>query len=182
MSIAVYSSYSYSRGSLHITGPNWEDPLDFDPGYLSDPEDLDMKMHVWAYKKMRTQMRMTDMYTSELQAGHPQFAPASQAACMTSASSREVMADPQYTPEDDQAIENFLRQNIGSCWHSLGTCKMAPREQLGVVDADLNVYGVRGLKCVDLSIAPAMVGANTCNTAYVVGEKGADIIMKELGL
>ncbi len=57
---------------------------------------------------------------------------------------------------------------------------MAPREKDGVVDANLNVYGVKGLKVADLSIAPENVGANTNNTALVIGEKAADIIIKEL--
>ncbi len=58
---------------------------------------------------------------------------------------------------------------------------MAPLSELGCVDAALNVYGVHNLKIVDLSIVPENVGANTNNTAMVVGEKGADIILKELG-
>ncbi len=52
---------------------------------------------------------------------------------------------------------------------------------MGVVDATLSVYGVRGLKVADLSIAPRNVAANTNNTAMAVGEKAADIFIKELG-
>ncbi|KAJ3528098.1 hypothetical protein NM208_g10374 [Fusarium decemcellulare] len=59
---------------------------------------------------------------------------------------------------------------------------MAPREEFGVVDGRLNVWGTKGLKLADLSIVPANVGANTNNTAIVVGEKAADIIIKDLGL
>jgi alcohol oxidase len=47
----------------------------------------------------------------------------------------------------------------------LGTCPMKPREQGGVVDSSLNVYGTQNLKVVDLSIAPSNVSANTYNTA-----------------
>jgi alcohol oxidase len=58
---------------------------------------------------------------------------------------------------------------------------MAPREdQFGVVDGSLNVYGVKGLKVADLSIAPSNVSANTNNTALTIGEKAADIILQEL--
>lgn len=59
---------------------------------------------------------------------------------------------------------------------------MAPREENGVVDSNLDVHGLKGIKLADLSIPPGNVGANTGNTAYVVGEKAADIIVKELGL
>jgi choline dehydrogenase-like flavoprotein len=45
----------------------------------------------------------------------------------------------------------------------------------------LNVYGVEGLKLADLSVVPSNVAANTNYTAMVVGEKAADIVIKELG-
>lgn len=90
--------------------------------------------------------------------------------------------DIVYTAADDEAIIQYLRENITTTWHSLGTCKMAPREENGVLDKDLNVHGVSGLKVCDLSIAPKNVAANTMNTALIIGEKGASIIMKELGL
>ena len=59
---------------------------------------------------------------------------------------------------------------------------MKPREQGGVVDPKLSVYGVRRLKVADLSIAPSNVGANTYGTALVIGEKAAVIIAEELGI
>ena len=59
---------------------------------------------------------------------------------------------------------------------------MKPREQGGVVDSQLNVYGVRGLKVADLSIAPGNVSANTYGTALVIGEKAALIIAEQIGI
>jgi choline dehydrogenase-like flavoprotein len=59
---------------------------------------------------------------------------------------------------------------------------MQPRERKGVVDANLSVYGVKGLKVADLSIVPGNVAANTNATALMIGEKAADIFIKELGL
>ena len=59
---------------------------------------------------------------------------------------------------------------------------MAPKEEGGVVDPLLNVYGTEGLKVADLSIVPGNVAANTNNTALMVGEKAADIVVRELGL
>ena len=59
---------------------------------------------------------------------------------------------------------------------------MKPREQGGVVDAKLHVYGLRGLKVADMSIAPANVSSNTYGTALVIGEKAAVIIAEELGI
>ena len=188
MSVADYTAYPYSRGTMHITGPNLDDPLDFDVGFFTDKDDIDLKKQIWAYKKQREIMRRTHMYRGELALGHPKFPEGSGASCvdMTSPSYQNgVGADIrnlEYSAEDDKAIEKFLRENINTTWHSLGTAKMAPRAQKGVVDQNLTVYGVEGLKVVDLSIAPENVGANTNNTALVIGEKGADIILKELGL
>lgn len=88
----------------------------------------------------------------------------------------------QYSAEDDKAIEQHVRETVSTTWHSLGTCKMAPREKKGVVDASLSVYGTKGLKLADLSIVPENVGANTNNTAFLVGEKAADIFIRELEL
>jgi alcohol oxidase len=59
---------------------------------------------------------------------------------------------------------------------------MRAREKGGVVDKDLNVFKTVALKVADLSIVPENVGANTNNTALVVGEKAAVIIGNELGI
>ena len=180
-SVAIYSAYDYSLGKIHITGPKSEDPIDFDVGFFTDKDDFDITAQKWAYKKLRTLMRSTETFRGEVQLAHPQFAEGSKAACASDTDAKAVVKDPEYSAEDDEAIEKHLRANAATCWHPLGTCPMRPREQGGVVHPPLNVYGVEGLKCVDLSIA-GQVAANTNNTAFVVGEKGADIIIRELGL
>ncbi|RYP89172.1 hypothetical protein DL770_004544 [Monosporascus sp. CRB-9-2] len=178
----TYTAYPYSRGSMHITGPSLDDPLDFETGFFNDVDDIDIKKQIWAYKKQREIMRRTAMYRGEVAAEHPRFAAHSPAACIETDTALENVRDIEYSAEDDAAIEQWLRENINTTWHSLGTCKMAPREQMGVVDANLNVHGVLGLKIADVSIAPENVGANTNNTALTIGEKAADVIMRELGL
>ncbi|TQN66623.1 Alcohol oxidase [Colletotrichum shisoi] len=183
--VANYTAYPYSRGSIHITGPSLADPLDFETGFFSDPHDLDLKKQVWAYKHSREVARRTALYRGEVAGGHPSFPAGSKAALVDDVAPdthRSVTAPLEYSSEDDEAIERFLRENINTTWHSLGTAKMAPRADLGVVDSSLSVYGVEGLKVVDLSIVPENVGANTNNTAFVVGEKAADIIVKDLGI
>ncbi|KAH7146719.1 alcohol oxidase-like protein [Dactylonectria estremocensis] len=177
-----YTGYPYSRGHMHITGPEYGDPLDFDVGFLTDQYDIDLKKQVWAYKKQREIMRRTKMYRGELSLGHPAFLPNSPAACIETEAALSGVKDIAYSADDDKAIEKWIRENLNTTWHSIGTAKMAPKEDFGVVDGSLNVYGTKGLKIADLSIPPENVGANTNNTALVVGEKAADIIIKELGL
>lgn len=180
--VASYNLYPYSRGHIHITGPTLACRPDFETGMLSDPDDVDVKEHVWAYKKQREIVRRCAFYRGEVAAAHPSFPAGSKAACVRLDGRRDVVGDLEYDGADDEAIERTCRANLRTCFHSLGTVKMAPLEEGGCVDLNLDVYGVKGLKVVDLSIVPENVGANTNNTAFLVGEKGADIIMRELGL
>lgn len=182
--MGTYSAYPYSRGHVHITGPSVTDPLDFETGFLKDDHDLDLKKLIWAYKKQREIARRMPSFRGEVASDHPRFPPGSKAACVRLAASPVAASvrDVEYGDEDDRAIEQWIREHVVTTWHSLGTAKMAPLEQGGVVGPDLSVHGVQGLKVADLSIPPGNVGGNTCNTAFMIGEKAADIILKEMRL
>jgi len=166
---STFTTYPYSRGYIHITGREISDPYEFRTGFLSDPENLDIKMCSWAYKTQREMMRRLKYYRGEFAPGHPPFPATSAAACIETDGPLTDVKDIVYSAEDDMIIEKWLRENVSSTWHSLGTCKMAPREDGGVVDASLSVHGVQGLKVADLGIAPGNVGANTNNIALVIG-------------
>ncbi|KYK60260.1 alcohol dehydrogenase [Drechmeria coniospora] len=187
--IGAYTAYPYSRGNIHIVSKDPHAPASFNTGYLDHPADLEKQL--WAYKKLRELYRRTNAYAGELSPGHPKFRPGSKAALAgehppkagyATVEERRALAPIEYDAEDDAAIEDWIRSNVNSTWHSLGTCKMAPKDRGGVVDESLNVHGTQQLKLVDLSIVPENVAANTYNTALIVGEKAADIIGKELGL
>ncbi|KAH7013660.1 GMC oxidoreductase-domain-containing protein [Ilyonectria destructans] len=182
VTVGNYTAYPYSRGHIHITGSGVNDPIDFDVGFLSDENDIDLKKQVWAYKKSREIMRRTAMYRGELAIGHPAWPAGSKAASVDLEGPLSNIKDLQYSAEDDKAIEQWIREHVETTWHSIATCKMAPREKNGAVDERLNVWGTTGLKLADLSIAPGNVGGNTNNTAMLIGEKAADIIIKDLGL
>lgn len=180
ITMGVYTAYPYSRGSIHITST--DDVLtgyEFDTGFMNHPHD--MKKQLWAYKMSREIARRLPYYKGELELGHPKFAEGS-AAALTDASDKKVEGDLKYSAEDDAAIEEWIKGNVNTTWHSLGTCAMKPKADGGVVDGSLNVHGTKALKVVDLSIVPENVGANTNNTALVVGEKAAVIIAEELGI
>jgi alcohol oxidase len=187
ITFGAYTAYPYSRGSIHITSPT--DVLtgyEFDAGFLNHPSDL--ATQVWAYKMSRRIVRRLPYFQGELELGHPKFPAGSKAGLLdlTTPESPEahtrINDEIDYTAEDDKAIEDWIRQNVNTTWHSCGTCAMKPLEHGGVVDKDLNVYGTQGLKVADLSIMPQNVGANTNNTALIVGEKTAVIIGSELGI
>ena len=188
ISTAVSTLYPYGRGHIHITQPQWVDgdKLDFTQGYFTGENgDVDIEQQTWAYKLSREIMRRTALYAGEVEIGHPTFPEGSAAKVgpLTGGPvNGAITQDLTYTKDDDAAIESFLRANVTTTWHSLGTAKMAKREEGGVVDPKLNVYGVSGLKIADLSIVPSNVGGNTNNTALMIGEKCAGIVLGELGI
>lgn len=175
--------YPYSRGHIHITSATDIDTgYDFDTGFLSHPSDI--KAHLWGYKRAREIARRLPTYRGEVAAGHPSFPDGSKAALVDIDVGDEtfvVQGDIEYSPEDDEAIMNWIRETVNTTFHSLGTCAMKPREKGGVVDGDLNVYGTAGLKVADMSVVPENIGGNTYNTALVIGEKAAIIVATELG-
>ncbi|KXH27681.1 GMC oxidoreductase [Colletotrichum nymphaeae SA-01] len=178
---APWVTYPYARGHIHATGPSIDDQYDFTTGWLLDENDIDLKSHIWGYKTQRAIARRMEIFRGELALGHPKFANTSSAAVIEVAEG-PVTDSIEYSVEDDAAIIQYIRENIGTSRHPLGTCKMAPRENRGVVDPLLNVYGVSGLKVADLSVPSQQVAANTYNAALLVGEKAAEIIITELGL
>jgi len=71
----------------------------------------------------------------------------------------------------------FVKENATTCYHPGGTCKMgASSDPLAVLDAELRVRGVRGLRVADASIMPLLNQGHTQMPAYAIGEKAADLI------
>ncbi|KAH8764950.1 hypothetical protein F5883DRAFT_421663 [Diaporthe sp. PMI_573] len=179
--ICTYTTYPYSRGHVHITGPNIDEDVDFKTGYLSDADDIDLKAQVWAYKKQRRVAQGMRFFGGDIPEQHPAFPEGSKvSSLLEETGGNGSTIDGEYRPEDDVAIEDFLRTRVGTTWHPLGTCKMASVQQMGVVDENLSLYGVKGLKVADLSIAPKNVAGNTMSTALMIGERAADIFIREL--
>ena len=80
-------------------------------------------------------------------------------------------------PFTDLFWECMIRQYSVTIYHPVGTCKMGPYwDTEAVVDPQLKVYGVRGLRVIDASIMPKLIGANTNAPTIMIGEKGADLI------
>lgn len=203
-----YLEYPASRGKIHITSPSPYSQPSFDSGFMNNKADYAPIR--WSYKVTREIARRMDAFRGELTSHHPRFHPDSPAACrdidietakqlMPNAltvgihmgtwhkpgdryDASKVHENIKYTKEDDQAIDDWIGDHVETTWHSLGTCAMKPREEGGVVDGKLNVFGTTNLKCIDLSICPDNLGTNTYSSALLVGEKGADILCEQLGL
>ncbi|KAJ7364301.1 GMC oxidoreductase-domain-containing protein [Mycena albidolilacea] len=179
--VGYYTEYPASTGRTHIESTDPYANLAVEPGYLDKAEDVAVLR--WSYKWSREMARRMDSYRGEFAHDHPQFPEGSAAATAKADGPVPISApDIVYSAEDDEAIDRYHRAVVGTTWHSLGTCAMKPRDQGGVVDPRLNVYGVKNLKVADLSIAPSNVGSNTYNSALVVGEKAAVLIAEDLGI
>jgi choline dehydrogenase-like flavoprotein len=76
----------------------------------------------------------------------------------------------------DAQIEAFIRQYGDTIYHPVGSCRMGPSPEHDVVDAQLRVHGLQGLRVVDASIMPGIVSGNTNAPVIMIGEKAAAMI------
>ena len=77
--------------------------------------------------------------------------------------------------QTDEQIEQVIRDRADSIYHPVGTCRMGNTDQ-DVVDAQLRVRGIQGLRVVDASIMPCIVSGNTNAPVMMIAEKAADMI------
>jgi choline dehydrogenase-like flavoprotein len=139
-----------SRGSLRLASA---DPLAaprIDPNFLGDPDDLPRLVR--GFKAMR------EILAQPALAGHR---------------GRELASSAHAT--SDEAIAEFIRDHADTIYHPVGTCRMGSGA-LDVVDDQLRVHGLQGLRVVDASIMPSIVGGNTNAPVIMIGEKAADLI------
>jgi choline dehydrogenase len=100
---------------------------------------------------------------------------------------RRILATPQmqgfveseFQPgsavEGDEELLDYARRRGGTVYHPTSTCKMG-NDPMAVVDPQLRVYGVEGLRVADASVMPTVVSGNTNAAAIMIGEKAADMV------
>jgi choline dehydrogenase-like flavoprotein len=79
----------------------------------------------------------------------------------------------------DAQLEAYVRQYTNTTYHPVGTCKMGPAsDPMSVVDAQLRVHGIDGLRVADASIIPDIIGGNTAAPSMMIGERAAAFILE----
>ena len=142
-----------SRGEVTLQSADPTDDPKIDPKFLSHPDD--MRDMVAGYKKMMKVMNKEPL--SKYTSGHVQ---------------RPVDLD------NDEDIEQAIREDADTVYHPVGTCKMGS-DEMSVVNERLKVHKVSGLRVIDASIMPTLVGGNTNAPTIMIGEKASDMILED---
>ncbi|WP_373495189.1 GMC family oxidoreductase [Aquiflexum sp.] len=79
---------------------------------------------------------------------------------------------------DEKAMESHIKKSLETLYHPVGTCKMG-QDDMAVVDENLKVKGIAGLRVADASIMPTIISGNTNAACIMIGEKASDLILKD---
>ncbi|HEY0692047.1 MAG TPA: GMC oxidoreductase, partial [Kribbella sp.] len=88
---------------------------------------------------------------------------------------RGVEALPGVDTRNDEQLRQYVRESLGAYHHYAGTCRIGI-EETAVVDTELRVRGIDGLRVVDASVMPSVVSSNTNASVYAIAERAASLI------
>jgi choline dehydrogenase-like flavoprotein len=144
-----------SRGEVGLNDTNPTSAPRIDPGFLSHPDDVDLT--VKGAKIMREIMQVAPL--------------------------KAYIDRPVFPQKDDSDAEllKAIRARADTIYHPVGTCKMGI-DEMSVVDARLKVHGLEGLRVVDASIMPTLVGGNTNAPTIMIAERAAEWIMADANI
>lgn len=153
-SLHICNLYPESRGTIELRSADPNQPVRIDPAYLSDQRDI-----------------------APMVAGVRVGRQLCEAPAFADHGAAEFLPGGDVQSEDE--IVDYIRRAAETIYHPVGTCKMgATDDPMAVVTPDLKVKGVGGLRVVDASIMPTLVGANTNAPTIMIAERAADLIKK----
>jgi choline dehydrogenase len=140
-----------SKGNVHITAADPRKPPAINFNFLSSPPDAELTVRaVRIAREIMTAPAMTPLQMSEIAPG----------------------AD---RTTDDEILD-WVRNAAETTYHPVGTCKMGS-DPAAVVDSQLRVHGITGLRIADASIMPTLTSGNTNAPSIMIGEKAADMLL-----
>ncbi len=142
-----------SRGSITLRSRDPQDPPAIQPNYFSSQADLRVLIEGVKLGRRLGEAKAFDAFRGA-----------------------EVLPGP--AAQSDDAIAEYIRGTCETLYHPVGTCKMG-RDAMAVVDASLRVREIEGLRVVDASIMPAVIGGNTNAPTIMIAEKAADMIREK---
>ncbi|MFG1929395.1 GMC family oxidoreductase [Mycobacterium sp. NPDC048908] len=142
----------HSRGRVRLAGPDADMLPHVDPNYLGDARDV---------ATMRDGLRLARRIGEANALGPWRGA--------------EVHPGPHVDDADNDALDQYLRISLRCYFHYVGTCRIGG-DEMAVVDPQLRVRGIAGLRVADASVMPSIVAANTVATVYGIAERAADLI------
>lgn len=173
-------------------------PVHLGEGYAGDLYDLNTYPRTDGYVILPTLLRPQSVGYVSIGSADPLAAPVIQPNFLTAEADRLFMIqgvrraldviqaaafEPycqrlQWPPDysSDDAIWQHIARQVETVYHPIGTCKMG-QDEMAVVDADLRVHGIEGLRVADASVMPTIVSGNTNAAVIMIGEKAADLVM-----
>ena len=143
-----------SRGDVTLGSADPLAPPRIDPNFFGEPDDLETM--VAGYKTTRRLL---------------------ETPALRALQKKDMFTEGVRTDDDIRAV---LRARADTVYHPVGTCKMGVNDSMAVVDPKLKVYGLEGLRVVDASVMPTLIGGNTNAPTIMIGEKAADMIKAEI--
>jgi choline dehydrogenase len=140
----------YSRGTVRLASADPAAPPVLDPNYYADERDV---------------LTMVDGLRIAREIG--------EAAALIPWRDRELLPGPDL--RDDAELAGYVRAGLDSYCHPVGTCRLGTDEG-AVVDLELRVHGIEGLRVVDASVMPSVVSSNTNAAVYAIAERAAALI------
>jgi choline dehydrogenase len=148
--LGVSAMRPLSRGSVTLGGGGVDTAPVIDPNYLGDQRDMKTMIEGLRLARDIGTARALDGWRDE-----------------------EVAPGPKVV--DDVELRQYIERSVASYFHPVGTCAMGTAAQ-SVVDAQLRVHGIEGLRVVDASVMPSIPSNNPVATVYAIAERGADLI------
>lgn len=142
-----------SAGRVRLASVDPDEAPAIDPAWFSDPRDMaDMIAGIRHMRNVAGQVSFREIAGKEIQPG------------------------PE--AEDDEALEDSVRSHVATGHHPVATCRMGPDSDLhAVLDGELRVQGIEGLRVVDASSFPDQIGGNPNAPIMMLAEKTADLIL-----